>query len=138
MGFYLNKIIQILYILSLKTKEVIMKSSIITMVLVVFMTSYVCDACYFTNCPNKWNWGKRSEAKAEETLKQRADANPLLKSYLDKIMMENAPKAPQIAQPPQKTTDYDDIMSYDDVIIEELLKELLEEKSKTEKTLNMK
>merc|ERR1719376_1595299 len=85
-----------------------------------------------------WDWnGKRSDKNfAEETLKQRAEANPLLKSYLDKVMVETAPKVPQVARPQQN--DYDDILSYDDVIIDELLKELLEEKSKAGKNLNTK
>lgn len=67
-----------------------MKPSIVTTIALVIMTSYFCEGCYFTNCPNRWNWnGKRSDKNfAEETLKQRAEANPLLKSYLDKVMME--------------------------------------------------
>ena len=56
----------------------------LTAVLIIVMTSYLCDACFFTNCPNKWNWRKRSDNDViNEKLKQRAAAYPLLKSYLE-------------------------------------------------------
>ena len=70
-----------------------MKSSIVTTALLVIMTSYFCDACYFTNCPNRWNWsGKRSDYDVigdndviGEGLMKRAEANPLLRGYLEKV-----------------------------------------------------
>merc|ERR1719427_729875 len=98
-----------------------MKSSIPTTVLIFFMTSYLCDACYFTNCPNKWNWRKRSDNDViVENLKQRAEANPLLKSYLENNALKAPPKSNRVFEP-MKTSDYDDTMTYDDVIIEKLL-----------------
>ena len=61
----------------------------LTTVLALLMTSYLCDACYFTNCPNKWEWKKRSDSDViNENLKQRAEANPLLKSYLEKSQQQ--------------------------------------------------
>lgn len=66
-----------------------MKLSVMTIMSVFIMTSYITDACYFTNCPNKWEWRKRSGNDViNENLEQRANFNPLLKGYLEKNEQE--------------------------------------------------
>ena len=66
-----------------------MKSLVMTILSISIMMSYIADACYFTNCPNKWKWRKRSDNDViNESLQQRADINPLLKSYLEKSAQE--------------------------------------------------
>ena len=57
------------------------------MTLLVIMTSYLCDACFFTNCPNKWEWGELPNKRSADKVEQQAEETEqsrLLKTILDK------------------------------------------------------
>lgn len=66
-----------------------MNSSIATMMLLVVMTSYLCEGCYFTNCPNRWDWGKvRSTTSTNALVQQKYQQSQLLDKILQKLIYE--------------------------------------------------
>lgn len=64
-----------------------MKSSIATVMLLVAMTSYSCEGCYFTNCPNKWEWGKVRSTRSTDDQKSYQEYQ-LLDNILQKMFNE--------------------------------------------------